>query len=358
MEGASGKCLVVFDAKKDSSSDSFVLYMRQDFKLLNDTDVWGRGLGMFDLTDEWRTYAWTPSMESIPDDVMRLALMLVPFNAVNQTAYIDNIRVYSLDPDEATIMVPSGHSLTTELQASDVRVTIDGKSYDLGAGPFQDGEVIGTIQLTGDYKDSIDISAYCDGAVTITVEGERIAHANGLLPIHTDGGIWLRGGNAESYLELYGTAAVAYAGAPNAISPAGNAIYQLADGDAFIVPTSLFLSSTAPVTVNVLDWDNRHLRLTAGWHAGGEHVLTIGGLKSGSYLWYLDGVEQGEVKAGKDGTIALSYTSTGLHELSVKPTSMTAAMDRLAAAIGIIVALAVLGGLFTMLGKAFGRLKF
>ena len=99
-------------------------------------------------------------------------------------------------------MVPSGHS-STELQASDVRVTIDGKSYDLGTGPYADGEVIGTIQLTGDYKDSIDISAYCDGAVTITIEGERIGYASGLLPIHTDGGIWLRGGNADSYLELW-----------------------------------------------------------------------------------------------------------------------------------------------------------
>jgi len=345
---------VVFDAKKDSSSDSFVLYMRQDFGRLNGPIVWGREYGMFDLTDEWRTYAWTPSMESIPDDVKNLMLILYPFNTVNQTAYIDNIRVYSLDPDEAAIMVPSGHSLTTELQASDVRVTIDGQSYDLGAGPFADGEVIGTIQLTGDYKDSIDISAYCDGAVTITVEGERIAHANGLLPIHTDGGIWLRGGNADSYLELYGSPAVAYAGAPNVISPTRHAIYQHADGDAFIAPTSLSLSSTAPVTVSVLDWDTRHLRLTAGWHAGGEQVLTIGGLRSGSYLWYLDGVKQGEVKADKDGTIALSYKSTGLHTLEVKPTSMTAAMDGLAAAVGIIAVLAVLGGLFTMIG----RLKF
>jgi len=37
---------------------------------------------------------------------------------------------------------------------------------------------------------------------------------------------------------------------------------------------------------------------------------------------------------------------------------MTAAMDGLAAAIGIVAVLAVLGGLFTMIGKAFGRLKF
>jgi hypothetical protein len=69
--------------------------------------------------------------------------------------------------------------------------------------------------------------------------------------------------------------------------------------------------------VSVLDWDTRHLRLTASWHAGGEQVLTIGGLKSGNYLWYLDGVKQGEIEAGEDGTIALSYESTGLHTLSV-----------------------------------------
>ena len=99
---------------------------------------------------------------------------------------------------------------------------------------------------------------------------------------------------------------------------------------------------------------------TASWTmtATGAQAPIVTGLKSGSYLWYLDGVEQGEVKAGKDGTIALSYQSTGLHTLEVQPTSMTAAMDGLAAAIGIIVALAVLGGVLGMLGKAFGRLKF
>jgi Na+-translocating ferredoxin:NAD+ oxidoreductase RnfE subunit len=37
---------------------------------------------------------------------------------------------------------------------------------------------------------------------------------------------------------------------------------------------------------------------------------------------------------------------------------MTAAMDGMSAAVGIIVVLAVLGGLFSMLGTAFGRLKF
>jgi hypothetical protein len=99
---------------------------------------------------------------------------------------------------------------------------------------------------------------------------------------------------------------------------------------------------------------------TATWSmtATGTVAPIVTGLKSGSYLWYLDGVKQGEIEAGEDGTIALSYMSTGLHSLEVKPTPMTAAMDGMAAAVGIIVALAVLGGVLGMLGKAFGRLKF
>ncbi len=88
--------------------------------------------------------------------------------------------------------------------------------------------------------------------------------------------------------------------------------------------------------------------------ATGAQAPIVTGLKSGSYLWYLDGVEQGEVKAGKDGTIELSYQSTGLHTLEVKPTPMTEAMDGMAAAVGIVAVLAVLGGLITMVG----RIKF
>lgn len=95
---------------------------------------------------------------------------------------------------------------------------------------------------------------------------------------------------------------------------------------------------------------------TVSWTmtATGTVAPIVTGLKSGSYLWYLDGVEQGEVEADKDGTIALSYVSTGLHELSVKPTSMTIAMDGVYQAVGIVAVLAVLGGLITMVG----RLKF
>jgi hypothetical protein len=99
---------------------------------------------------------------------------------------------------------------------------------------------------------------------------------------------------------------------------------------------------------------------SASWNmtATGAQAPIVTGLKSGSYLWYLDGVEQGEIEADKDGTIALSYVSTGLHTLEVKPTSMTEAMDGLTAAVGIVVVLAVLGGVLGMLGTAFGRLKF
>ncbi len=95
---------------------------------------------------------------------------------------------------------------------------------------------------------------------------------------------------------------------------------------------------------------------TASWTmtAAGAQAPIVTGLKSGSYLWYLDGVEQGEVKADEHGTIALSYESTFRHELSVGPAPMTVAMDGMAAAVGIVAVLAVLGGLITMVG----RIKF
>ena len=107
--------------------------------------------------------------------------------------------------------------------------------------------------------------------------------------------------------------------------------------------TSLILSDGGTITLapgqafdrlEIASDDGR----TASWtmNATGTVSPIVTGLKSGSYLWYLDGVEQGEVKADKSGTIALSYVSTGPHTLEVKPTSMTVAMDGLAAAIGSI----------------------
>lgn len=58
---------------------------------------------------------------------------------------------------------------------------------------------------------------------------------------------------------------------------------------------------------------------TATWYMNATGTINpvITGLNSGNYLWYLDGVEQGELTADANGTIALSYESTGLHELSV-----------------------------------------
>ena len=96
---------------------------------------------------------------------------------------------------------------------------------------------------------------------------------------------------------------------------------------------------------------------TASWtmSATGAQAPVVTGLKSGKgYLWYLDGVEQGVIEADEDGTIALSYESTGLHELSVESASMAIAIDSIYQAVGIVAVLAVLGGLFSMIG----RLKF
>jgi predicted phosphodiesterase len=91
---------------------------------------------------------------------------------------------------------------------------------------------------------------------------------------------------------------------------------------------------------------------TASWSmtATGTVAPIVTGLRSGSYLWYLDGVEQGEIEADEHGTIALSYQSTGLHTIEVT-TPMTIAMDGVYQAVGIVAVLAVLGGLFTMVGR-------
>ncbi len=95
---------------------------------------------------------------------------------------------------------------------------------------------------------------------------------------------------------------------------------------------------------------------TASWTmtATGAQAPIVTGLKSGSYLWYLDGEEQGVIEAGEDGTIALSYESTGLHTLEVKPAYMATAINSIYQVAGIIMVLTVLGGLITMVG----RIKF
>lgn len=79
------------------------------------------------------------------------------------------------------------------------------------------------------------------------------------------------------------------------------------------------------------------------------HVTGL--MASSTYLWYLDGMEQGEVVADANGTIALSYESTGLHELAVKPTQMTIAMDGVYMAFSIMIVCAVIGGVFAMVGR-------
>jgi peptidoglycan/xylan/chitin deacetylase (PgdA/CDA1 family) len=89
------------------------------------------------------------------------------------------------------------------------------------------------------------------------------------------------------------------------------------------------------------------------WTINGTSAMTIlTGLDAGKgYLWYLDGVEQGEVTADVNGTIALSYQSVGLHELSVGPTPMTIAMDGVYTAFSIMIACAVIGGMVAMVGR-------
>lgn len=97
---------------------------------------------------------------------------------------------------------------------------------------------------------------------------------------------------------------------------------------------------------------------TASWNmtATGTIAPTVTGLESGvSYLWYLDGVEQGEIEADENGTIALAYESTGLHELSIGPTQMTVVMDSMYGAVSVMISLFALAAVLSAIGGLFGK---
>ena len=374
---------MVYDAKKHPDSSEFALALNMRHSGANPQTEPQRGYVL--LTDEWQTYSYTSTILGPTNNVNVWLRIMSENRGPNKTAYIDNIRVYAHDEDEVWKIVPTGHhEAGVGVRTNNVVVSIDGTTYDLG-GPYEDGEVIRTIQLSGDYRDIIDLSAYCDGAVEITIEGEAID--NGVLPAAT----YMWDGEGESMLasEIANWRRVSDWGAANNDVPfdlyphvkwgpmsskdciwdlsrpvqsftidvgyqgkvtlsEGNALI-LRDGGSVSIAPGLDPSATNHERGGGRDWTMT---------ATGAQAPIVTGLKSGSYLWYLDGVEQGEIEADEDGTIALSYVSTGLHTLEVKPTQMTAAMDGMAAAVGIIVVLAVLGGLFSMLGTAFGRIKF
>jgi hypothetical protein len=377
---------VVYDAKMHPDSSEFALMLNMRHSGANPQTEPQRGYVL--LTDEWQTYSYTSTILGPTNNVNVWLRIMSENRGENKTAYIDNIRVFAHDEDEVWAIVPTGqHEAGVGVRTNNVVVSIDGTTYDLG-GPYEDGEVIRTIQLSGDYRDIIDLSAYCDGAVEITIEGEAID--NGVLPAAT----YMWDGEGESMLasEIANWRRVSDWGAANNDVPfdlyphvkwgpmsSKDCIWDLSrpvqsftidvgyqgkvtlsEGNALILrdggSVSIAPGHSIPL-LQIMSDDGR----TASWAmtATGTVSPVVTGLESGvSYRWYLDGVEQGEVKADKDGTIALSYTSTGLHTIEVKPSSMTLAMDGLAATIGIVAVLAVLSGVLGMLGTAFGRIKF
>lgn len=347
--------LIVFDAKRDSSSGSFLLSGSVNFG--GSPIQYSKADSFFALTDEWRTYAFV-SDRIAPAGYTNAELILTARNPLeNQTANIDNIRAYVLDPDEASVIVPTGHyQASVELPASNVTVTVDGQSYDLWTGPFEDGEVIRTIHLSGDYTDSIDLSAYCDGAVTITVEGERIANADGLIPIRVRDDIRLMGGNTDSYLRLHDTTGVVYGGTRNVISPTARTIYQNAAGDALITPTSLSVSAASPVTVEILDWDVGDARSSASWRAvapSGEAVtFALSDLPTSSRVTVLvDDVKVASGSASR-GTYSFVWSDWSEHVFAVEiDTSIAYSTSVMTKLLGIVMVVAVLGAVFTMVGR-------
>ncbi len=378
---AGKRFVVVYDAKKDPSSSEFALQLGMRYGGADPQSEKPGGYVL--LTDEWQTYSYTSKILGASYNANTWLSIMAENVGPNKTAYIDNIRVYTFDADERVAIIPTGrHDAGVEVPTSNAVVSIAGTTYDLG-GPFEDGTVIRTIQLSGDYRGAIDLSAYCDGAVKITIEGQAID--NGVLSSATY--VWDGEGVTNLASEIANWRRVVDGSVSNdvpfetdlhvrfgttsgkdcvwdlsipvrtfTVDVGYSGTVTLSEGNTLILRDggSVSLAPGQPIsTLQIASEDGR----TASWTmtATGTIAPTVTGLDaSKDYQWYLDGVKQGELTADGDGTITLSYVSTGLHTLEVKPAPMTLAMDGLAAAVGIIAVLAVLGGLFTMLG----RLKF
>lgn len=108
--------------------------------------------------------------------------------------------------------------------------------------------------------------------------------------------------------------------------------------------------------INIFQVESKDGR-TATWDmaASGIITATVTNLEAnGTATWYIDDINQGDVRVDENGSIELSYLSSGIHELSVGPTQMTVAMDEMYTAMSIMIACALIGGIIAMVG----RIKF
>ena len=122
----------------------------------------------------------------------------------------------------------------------------------------------------------------------------------------------------------------------------------------------MLVSSSGPATISNADVGRSTIEWEMGAEADSTMVYTIPVLTPGwEYTLVADGRAVTSAQAGADGWLVIEHDAmAGLYTMEIRPSSMTLAMDGMSAAIGIIVALAVLGGVLGMLGTAFGRLKF
>ena len=348
--------VISFDAKKSSNSEKFEL--RVSMGLNGGTSHGSSTLESFYLTNDWTTY--TVKMSGPANDGATSAYILFrPSNQDNQTAYIDNVKLWQVPYDDA-LGVDLSPDTTWPYGApqpvADVTISVDGVETTY-AGPYNDLELIDTIQLTGDYYDHIPLSAYGDGAVRFVVTGERIGYAHSSIVTRTDVGIELRGGGAAAHYRSYD--GWAYIGGITEIRPGYTMTYRL-DDTATSLREIMMISSAVTGTISNVVAEGSSITWVMETGADSTVKYTIPGMTPGwEYDLIVGGRTVTSAEAGADGVLVIEHDAmAGLYTMEIRPSSMTVAMDGLAAAIGIIVALAVLGGLFTMISKAFGRLKF
>lgn len=183
------------------------------------------------------------------------------------------------------------HNADKEISFGTVRTTVDVRT----AAPTRNN----VLTVTGGDVDGLRVRASDSTSYTNTVNLAGNSIVAGIVSIEERGII---GNGTIRTMSWDSTAGTILDGTSLILSDGGTV--KLAPGQSF---DALYIASD----------DGR----TASWTmtATGAQTPIVTGLKSGSYLWYLDGVEQGEIEADKSGTIALSYVSTGLHTLTVVP---------------------------------------
>jgi hypothetical protein len=352
--------VVSYDARKDAASDSFIMrsYFSYAGSAVPPLSLLVSG-GEEAFNDTWTTYT-TQYEGDFPSNAGQVKFMFHPMNLINQTCYLDNVQLFRFPAGSVVEFTPSkAYAYNTATQTQDMVVTIDGTEHTY-TGPYDDGELIDTIQLTGVYDQSLLLSAFGDGCVKFDVTGERYGYASDAVLVKEGLKSSLLGGHNASYYEIFDGHQV-YTNAINTLDTTG-AIYtrkSLVDIELGVVGMSLDcsvetvveMSKYSPLSKEAATW-------TAIWDGYCEQTYTIYGLKAnGSYDISMDGrmIESGTY-ADENGVLSFTYAGTGsTHIFEVEAGWLSESMNGMMLFIVPVIVIVVLFGSVTALFDKFKR---